>query len=35
MDSEREWLPLTEEKFLKEDAPKVELASPIDLCHAE
>ena len=30
MASEREWQPLTAEKFLREDAPKVELVSPID-----
>ncbi len=30
MASEKEWQPLTAEKFLREDAPKVELASPID-----
>jgi hypothetical protein len=34
MASEKEWQQLTAEKFLKEDAPRVELASPIDLCHA-
>jgi hypothetical protein len=30
MASEKEWQPQTAEKFLKEDAPKEELSSPID-----
>ena len=28
MASEREWRPLTAEKFLREDAPREELSSP-------
>jgi len=31
MASEREWQPLTAEKFLREDAPREELSSPTDL----
>ena len=30
MASEREWQPLTAEKFLREDAPRVELVLPTD-----
>ena len=30
MVSEREWLLLTAERFLREDAPRVELVLPID-----
>ena len=30
MASEKEWQPLTAERFLREDAPRVELDSPTD-----